>query len=125
MADEAVTVTDLAINAEGGDLLVEADNIVEVNSGNTAVVSFAQPADKLIFCFAENGGGAATATFQAGDRPPALLAGLGTLAVTVPSGEAILIAVEAARFMKSDGTIQVDIATQNVHVSVWRLPRGV
>ncbi len=125
MADEAVAVTDLVLDAVSADFITAAGDTIEVNAGNTAVISFMQPADNILFVFSENGGGAATATFQAGDRPPALLAGLGTLAVAIPSSDTVCIAVQAARFMKSDGTIQIDIATQNVFVTAFRIPRGV
>ena len=124
MANEAVTVTAMALHTATADMITAAGSTVEVDAGNTAIVTDCSAGEKLLFVFHENGGGAATATFQAGDLPPAATQGLGTLAIAVPTNDLIAVAVEVARFLQSDSTIEIAIATNNVHVTALRLPKG-
>ncbi len=126
MADEAVTTANLSANAASGDVLTAADTgvAVEVDATNVAVISDITRPEKVLLVLYENGGGAAKATLKAGDKPPAMLAGLGDKEITVSSGNCVIVPVEAARFMQNDGSLRVAIADQNVHVACFRLPRG-
>lgn len=124
MADETVTITALALDTASADMLTESGNTVEVDATNTAVISDIHPSQRVLVILYENGGGAATATVQAGDRPVAPRAGLGNLAISVPQGDCIAVVLEAARFMQSDGTMQIAITGQHTHVTALRLPVG-
>ena len=124
MADETVTVNDLALDVASSDVLSEVGETVEVNSGNTAVITNVQASDRLFFTAYENGGGAATLTVAAGDKPPAERQGLGTLVLTIPSGDFVVFVLEAARYMKSDDTIDIVVGGQNVFMSAQRIPKG-
>lgn len=63
-------------------------------------------------------------TVKAGDNPPALAAGQGDLVVACPIGTTHLGPFTSARFLQSDGTINVDVATPaNVTLTAFRLPR--
>jgi hypothetical protein len=124
MADEAVAVKQLVINTVSADMLAVAGETIEVDSTNTAVVTDCSAGEKLFFVFYENGGGAATATFKAGDNPPAMQAGMGDLALDVPQSDCVAVAVDTSRFLQDNGTIRILIGGQNVHVSAFRLPKG-
>jgi hypothetical protein len=125
MADEAVTTTQMAVNTATADLVTAATTVtVEVDATNTAVISDCAAGEKLFFVFYENGGGAATATFKAGDNPPAMHAGMGDLEIAVPTNDVIAVAVDTSRFLQDDGKIRILIGGQNVHVTALRLPKG-
>lgn len=124
MAEEAVSIVDLTLNTESGDVLTTGAGGVEVDAANTFTISDIYPNERLLIVLYENGGGAATVTFNAGDRPPALLSGLGSLAVSVPQGDCVVIALEAARFAQDDATITGSVATNNVHITPIRIPRS-
>ena len=95
-----------------------------MNSGNTGVITNVSPSNLLFIVLYENGGGAATVTFKAGDNPPAQRQGLGDLAVAVPASDALVICIEAARFLQDDDTIDAEVTTNNVHMAVFRIPNG-
>lgn len=63
-------------------------------------------------------------TVKAGDNPPALSGGQGDLTVACPVGTTFLGPFTSARFVQSDGTINVDVATPaNVTLTAFRVPR--
>ena len=68
----------------------------------------------------------AVATIVAGDNPPALSAGQGNLDITVPatSGDMTVAGLESARFLQSDGTVNIDLAASFAgKVYAIRVPR--
>ena len=125
MANETVTVLTLTMDTVSADILAAAGNSVEVDATNTGVITGINPSSDLFLVLYENGGGAATATVAAGDNPPALRAGLGTKALTVPSGDCVVVCLEAARYMKSDDTIDIVVTGQNLHIAAFQIPRTV
>ncbi len=126
MTDQAVAVVDMVLNTASADRLVAASGtIVDITATNTAVVTECSAGEKLVFILTEqDGGGTATVTFAAGDNPPAHLAGLGTLAISVPANDCVMVAIETARFLQDDGTVEFTVTTHNIIVSVLRLPKG-
>lgn len=63
-------------------------------------------------------------TVKAGDNPPALAAGGGDLVAACVVGTNFIGPFESARFVQSDGTLNVDVATPaNVTLTAIRLPR--
>ncbi len=126
MSDEAVAVTQMTIDTATSDLLTASGTaIVDIDASNTAVVTECSAGEKLVFILTEqDGDGTATATFAAGDNPPAHLAGLGTLAISVPANDCVAVVIETARYLQDDGTVECVVTTQNILVSVLRLPKG-
>lgn len=61
-------------------------------------------------------------TVVAGANPPALSAGQGNVAVTVPatSGDMLIGPLESARFMQADGTLHVDIEADHAG-KIWAI----
>lgn len=71
---------------------------------------------------------AATVTINAGDKPPAMLQGLGNITVTLAANDVKYIAVELARVLQSDGTITGTISGAGANtslMSVFVLPIGI
>lgn len=102
------------------------------NAGTTAdptndhVVTVDFPLEELVLRFTNTNGSDRVATIVAGDTPPALASGQGNLDITVPAttGDMTVAGLESARFMQSDGTIQIDLATSYAGaVRAFRVPR--
>jgi len=80
---------------------------------NDHVVDLAgYPLENVTIRLTNTNGTDRVATIVAGDYPPALSAGLGNLAVTVPatSGDVTIAGLESARYLQADGTIHIDLA---------------
>lgn len=105
MARTAVTInystTGGAVTATVAD--PTNDHVLEL--GNT-------PLEDVVIVFANTNGSDRVATILAGDNPPALSAGQGDLAITVPatSGVMCVTNLESARYLQSDGTVNIDLA---------------
>ena len=123
MSDTAVSVTNMTANTVTADLITTAEGGTSVGAGDTAVITANGDTRNLIIGL--YGSGAATATVAAGDNPPALRQGLGATALTVPSGDQLLVVLEGARYMQDNGTIRIAIATNAVVVSAHRIPDTV
>jgi hypothetical protein len=102
------------------------------NAGTTAdptndhVVTVDFPLEELVLRFTNTNGTDRVATIVAGDSPPASAAGQGNLDITVPAttGDMTVAGLESARFMQSDGTIQIDLAASYAGaVRAFRVPR--
>jgi hypothetical protein len=111
MARQAVTVTALAPGddvAESAGTTADAtnDHVVEAASLNF-------PLEELLLVFKNTNGSDRVATIVAGDNPPALSAGLGNLAITVPATTGVMMiqGLESARFLQSNGDLHIDLAT--------------
>lgn len=75
------------------------------------IAASATPAEELLIVVNNTFAGTKTVTVKAGGNPPALGAGQGDLVVTcAASTNGCPIRVESARFIQSDGTINLDIA---------------
>jgi hypothetical protein len=61
-----------------------------------------------------------TVTVPAGDNPPAINSGVGSLALVVPASGSITTTIESARHMQSDGQIYFDFST-GMTGAVWAL----
>ncbi len=84
------------------------------------------PLEEIVFTFANTNGSDRVATIVAGDSPPALSAGQGNLAITVPatSGVMKVAGLESARYLQSDGTVHIDLAVSFAGtVLAERVPR--
>lgn len=123
MSDTAVSVTNMTVNAVTADLITTAEGGTSVSAGNTAVITHNGDTRNLVLSF--YGSGAATATVKAGDHPPALRQGLGDVALTIPASDLVIAVVEGARFTQDNGTIRIEIATNDVVVGAHRIPDTV
>ena len=93
---------------------------------NDHVVTVDFPLEELVLRFTNTNGSDRVATIVAGDSPPALGSGVGNLDITVlaASGDMTVAGLESARFMQSDGTIQIDLAASYAGaVRAFRVPR--
>jgi hypothetical protein len=120
MARTAVTVTTLTANTG-----VTEPAGTTADPTNDHVVS-GVPLEELVIRLANTNGSDRVATIKAGDNPPAIAAGLGDLAITVPatSGVVWVGPLSSARFAQSDGTLEIDLATSFAGtVTAYRIPR--
>lgn len=124
MADTAISVTTLTSGTVSADVITTAEGGTSVGAGDTAVIDVGGDARNVIISL--YGSGAATATVQAGDNPPALRAGLGAgSAQTVPASDLLLLVLEGGRHVHDDGKVRIDIATNAVVVGAHRIPSTV
>lgn len=123
MADTPVAVTALTAGTVSADVITNAEGGTTVNSGNTAVIAAGGKTEGLFITF--YAASAATATLVAGDNPPTQNAGLGNgTAQTLPAGDVLVMTVPAGRYVQDDGTIRINIATNNTVVGAFRIPRS-
>ena len=107
MADVDITPTSLVLNVASADILDSGGTSISNASANEFIIAAdGRGADRLLLKFLTDGS-ADTVVIKAGDRPPALLAGLGDLSITLAGSDVRYIVVESARFMQDDGTITV------------------
>lgn len=124
MAETAVSVTTLTAGTVSADVITNAEGGTTVAAGNTATIDVGNSCDRVIVTI--YGTGAATATIQAGDYPLAVRSGLGAgTAQTVPASDLLLLCLDGSRHMHDDGKVRIDIATNNVVVGAYRLPKTI
>ena len=89
-----------------------APTATAIDATNSHVIaSSATPTDELLISVNNTTVSTKVVTLKAGTYPPALSQGQGDKAITcAASTNGIPIRVEAARFLQSDGTINIDIA---------------
>lgn len=120
MARDAVTVSVLTQNALNTNPAGTA-----INTTNGA--NIAGPIDSRILIRITNTNGTnRVATIKAGADRPAGRATLGDLAITVPATTGdVLVPIETARFLQSDGSINIDFAASMAGVcSAVKIPKG-
>lgn len=122
MPRDAVAVTALASNA--GTAEPAGTTITPANGANIANIG---DASRIVVRVTNTNGTQRTVTFKAGANPPAVRSGIGDLAVTVPASTGVrLIVLETARFLKADGSIDVDFETSMAGViQVLQIPKAV
>jgi hypothetical protein len=93
-------------------------------SGTTNIVSAANIPLEEIMLKAVVTTATTVVTIKAGDYPPALSAGQGDAALSLTVGTHYVGPFTSGRFVQSDGTLNVDVATAaNVTLAAIRLPR--
>ena len=129
MADTAVAITDMSFTAgiaSSGDFSSGSVG-TSVSAGDVAAVTApAGDTGRLVFTF-YNASGGATVTFAAGDEPPSENSGVVTStsgAKTLTADKPYFVVVEPGKFVQSDGTIRVAVATNTTIVGVYRVPQG-
>ena len=121
MVDVAVTLTTLAVNTRSSDLVGLGSS---VTAGQTFSIACKGKTDDLIILLEEQGGGAATVTFDAGVDPPSKREGLGSLDIALATSDARLVQLEGGRFIQADGIITGSVATNTVKVTAFRTSRA-
>jgi hypothetical protein len=124
MTDTAVSVTTLTAGTVSADVITNAEGGTSVTSGNTAAIDVGNDCRNVIVTF--YAASAATATIQAGDKPPAERAGLGAgTAQTLPAGDVVIACFEGGRYMHNDGKLRIDIGSNTVVVGAYRIPNTI
>ena len=101
-----------------------AGTAADPTNGHVITVDF--PLEELVLRFTNTNGSDRVATILAGDTPPALSKGQGNLAITVPatSGDMTVAGLESARYLQSDGTLEIDLGASFAGaVRAFRVPR--
>lgn len=129
MARTNVPLTKLTANS--GNVAPSTTNLDATNSHNIALASGSVPAqsgaDRLVLVVNNTFAGSKTITVKAGANPPAQRAGLGDLVVTLTQNQTAYIGpLEPARFLQTDGSINVDVAASMTGtILAVLLPRAV
>jgi hypothetical protein len=93
-------------------------------SNDMYIPSTAKTSRGLLYVVTAGTGG--TITIAAGDNSPAGRSGLGSLSIIIGLNTTRYIPLESARFMQSDGTINVDLADMNAsNIAFIQLPDGL
>jgi len=98
----AITVIAPALNA------AVVDTPPDIDQANGMYVPASVPTRDVLVRVLNSTAGAKNVTFKAGDNPPALAAGQGDLVVAMAQDAVKFVHLESARFLQSDGTIEVD-----------------
>lgn len=105
--DVDITPISLVLNVQSADTDdTDGTSISNASANQFSIKADGRGANRLLLKFLTDGS-ADTVVIKAGDRPPALLAGLGDLSLTLDGLDVRYIIVESARFMQDDGTITV------------------
>ena len=98
----AVALTDLVANIRSDDILGSG---TALTTGQTIEVAALGESRNLLFVFEETGTAAASIVWDAGDEPPSMRAGLGSLTVVFASLDVRSFILEGGRFIQDDGEI--------------------
>jgi hypothetical protein len=119
MARTVLTPIDLVPNGSVAD---GVGTTLDVTNG--MVVEDADPEHLIIRASNTDDDTNLNVVIKAGDYPPALAAGQGDLTVTVAFGTVRTIIVESGRFLRKDGSVQIDATVNTGKIWVFRRPRG-
>lgn len=122
MVDVAITLTALVINTRSADLVGSGSS---VTAGQTFSIACLGKTDDIILILEEQGGGAATVTFDAGDNPPSKQAPMGALTISLATSDNRMLQLEGGRFIQSGAgnLITGSVASQTVKITAFRLSR--
>jgi hypothetical protein len=122
MATTAITPTALTLNTATSDT-DDAAGTVATTPGDGWAITISGPAERYLLKFVADGSGD-TVVITAGDSPPAILAGLGNLSITLAASDVKYIVVEGARFMQNNGTIVATCGDTGTKCYAWKMPLG-
>jgi len=123
MARTAVTVNTLTANATTA---LPTPTTADTTNDHSVTLPAGACLEEIVIFIKQTDASARIATIKAGDNPPALAAGLGDLAITVPATTGVVWVgpLSSARFAQSDGTLEIDLATSFAGtVTAYRIPR--
>lgn len=109
MARTAVTVTTAT---PGTAFTTPTGTTADTTNDHVVTLPAGAMLEECEFRFTNTNGTDRVATILAGDSPPALSAGQGNLAITVPAttGDMTVSGLESARYLQNDGTVNIDLA---------------
>ena len=125
MVDVAVTSVPLVQGAVSADVLVPSEGSTEVEATEVAVITPAAGAKHslMFITIHEDGGGAASVTPEAGDKPPAQRQGVAAVAaLTIPTNDCVILALDPAEYMQDNGTYRILVNTQTLDIGAFTLP---
>ena len=122
MADVDISVTTMTVATRTSDLLAAGTS---VNAAQTFAIAAANVTNDLIIHLEEEGSGAATVTFDAGNKPPAERQGLGSVAIVLANADFRDVVLEGARHLQANGTITGTVTTNDVYISAYRIPKTI
>jgi hypothetical protein len=116
----AVTVTNLP---KTGATIRPAGTTADATEDHFVDVSF--PLEELVLEFTQTDATARAFTIVAGDSPPALSAGQGSITQSMAQNSVYYVAgLESGRFLQSDGTLHIDLAASFAGtIRAYRVPR--
>ncbi len=122
MATTAITPTALTLNTATADT-DDAAGTVATTVADGWAIAVSGPAERYLLKFVADGSGD-TVVITAGDSPPAILAGLGNLSITLAASDVKYIVVEGARFLQNDNTIVATCGDTGTKCYAWKMPLG-
>lgn len=121
MATTDVAYTQTAPNAAG--VAGTAVNLVAAPTNDMRIVN-AEPEETVLVVTNSDDDTALTFTVKAGDYPPALAAGQGDVAFSIPFGTTRYVGpFESGRFLQNDGTLYFTSSTTTGTVTAVRVSR--
>lgn len=125
MATTAVTPTQLVAGTVSADILDSDGVVADTPSDGWAIALGANGnTDKLIIRLVADATGD-TAVVTAGDRPPAELAGKGSLSITLAASDARWIVLESGRHEQNDNTIVITCTDTGTKCLALLMPKGI
>ena len=128
MAVTTITPVQLVRETVSADLPDASATSVAVGADGFKIAATVGFARNVLIKFVETGGNAGSFVIAAGDKPPAITAGLGDLTITFVASDVKYVAIEQARFLQDDGTIQGTVTgagANSVSMAVFLLPRDI
>lgn len=119
MVDVSITETSLTADTRSGDLVGSGSDL---DTTETFDIAVSNRTDELMLVLEEQDGSTATVTFDAGDNPPSLRAGLGSLTISLAANDLRAIVLSGGRYMQNDGKITGSV-TGGVRITALRIPR--
>lgn len=127
-ATTAITPTALALNTASASLPDSSGTAATTPSDGFVIAMAAgdlggkgTPESLLIKMVADSDGD--TVTFAAGDNPPAMRKGLGSLAVVLTASQVKYVVLEGSRFLQDDGTILATCTDTGTKLAAFGMPR--
>ena len=102
MVDVAIAITELVINTKSADLVAGGTSLT---TGQTFSLAANSRTMRRIILMEETAGTTASVVFDAGDNPPSLRQGLGSLTITLAANDLRILELEGGRFVQDDGLI--------------------
>ncbi|KKM96182.1 hypothetical protein LCGC14_1180690 [marine sediment metagenome] len=98
----AVARTVLAVDVRSADIVAGG---TALTTGQTFEIAANNRTDDLLIIFEETSTAVATLVFDAGDEPPSMRAGLGSLTIAIAADDIRALVLSGGRFIQDDGTI--------------------
>lgn len=128
MAVTEIIPVQLVRETASADLPDASGTSIAAGVDGFSIVNTIGYARNVLVKIVEAGATAGTVVFTAGDKPPAITAGLGSLTVTMAASDVKYVTLEQARFLQDDGTIKGVCAGTSIDdflMTVFLLPRDI